>query len=250
MLARHRSSHRAPRARSRFRDRRRQARSLGRVGRRRLRAAVRRAGSRGDRKADTAANRPVPPPGASALQARGRDEAAGVSRPERHRRSDGAMSAVRRAAHHRPAAALRDHPAAASGGHPLRGPPRVPLHPDRRPPASRRSSSRRISATRSARWEGDTLVVDVTGFNTNTWLVGVGTFHSEKLRVTERYTPRHARHDHLRSDDGRSRGAHEAVEAVRHAEAACRASASVSTSASRTTRTFSASRSCYRSIRR
>jgi hypothetical protein len=29
------------------------------------------------------------------------------------------------------------------------------------------------------RWEGDTLVVDVTGFNTNTWLVGVGTFHSE-----------------------------------------------------------------------
>ena len=38
------------------------------------------------------------------------------------------------------------------------------------------------------RWEGDTLVVDVVGFNTNTWLVGVGTFHSEKLRVTERYT--------------------------------------------------------------
>ena len=37
-------------------------------------------------------------------------------------------------------------------------------------------------------WEGDTLVVDVTGFNTNTWLVGVGTFHSEQLRVTERYT--------------------------------------------------------------
>jgi hypothetical protein len=37
-------------------------------------------------------------------------------------------------------------------------------------------------------WEGDTLVVDVTGFNTNTWLVGVGTIHSEKLRVTERYT--------------------------------------------------------------
>ena len=38
------------------------------------------------------------------------------------------------------------------------------------------------------RWDGDTLVVDVVGFNTNTWLVGVGTFHSEKLRVTERYT--------------------------------------------------------------
>jgi hypothetical protein len=39
-----------------------------------------------------------------------------------------------------------------------------------------------------ARWEGDTLVVDVTGFNTKTWLIGVGTVHSEKLRVTERYT--------------------------------------------------------------
>ena len=39
-----------------------------------------------------------------------------------------------------------------------------------------------------ARWDGDTLVVDVVGFNTNTWLAGVGTVHSEKLRVTERYT--------------------------------------------------------------
>jgi hypothetical protein len=38
------------------------------------------------------------------------------------------------------------------------------------------------------RWEGDTLVVDVIGFNLRTWLVGVGTIHSEKLRVTERYT--------------------------------------------------------------
>jgi hypothetical protein len=39
-----------------------------------------------------------------------------------------------------------------------------------------------------AHWEGDTLVVDVTGFNTDTWLQGVGTIHSEQLRVTERYT--------------------------------------------------------------
>ena len=38
-----------------------------------------------------------------------------------------------------------------------------------------------------AKWEGDTLVVDVTGFNDKTWLAGVGTVHSEKLRVTERY---------------------------------------------------------------
>jgi hypothetical protein len=38
------------------------------------------------------------------------------------------------------------------------------------------------------RWEGDTLVVDVIGFNTKTWLAGVGTIHSEKLHVVERYT--------------------------------------------------------------
>ena len=38
------------------------------------------------------------------------------------------------------------------------------------------------------RWEGDTLVVDVVGFNEKTWLAGVGTIHSEKLHVVERYT--------------------------------------------------------------
>ena len=37
-------------------------------------------------------------------------------------------------------------------------------------------------------WEGDTLVVDVTAFNDRTWLIGAGTFHSEALHVTERYT--------------------------------------------------------------
>ena len=37
-------------------------------------------------------------------------------------------------------------------------------------------------------WDGDTLVVDVTGFNDKTWLAGVGTFHSEKLHVIEKFT--------------------------------------------------------------
>jgi hypothetical protein len=37
-------------------------------------------------------------------------------------------------------------------------------------------------------WEGDTLVVDVTGFNDKTWLGPTGSFHSEALHVTERYT--------------------------------------------------------------
>jgi hypothetical protein len=38
------------------------------------------------------------------------------------------------------------------------------------------------------RWEGDTLVVDVIGFNDKTWLAGTGTFHSDQLHITERYT--------------------------------------------------------------
>lgn len=39
-----------------------------------------------------------------------------------------------------------------------------------------------------AHWDGDTLVVDVIGFNDKTWLQGTGTFHSDALHVTERYT--------------------------------------------------------------
>jgi hypothetical protein len=37
-------------------------------------------------------------------------------------------------------------------------------------------------------WEGDTLVVDVIGFNDKTWLAGTGTFHTDALHITERYT--------------------------------------------------------------
>jgi hypothetical protein len=38
------------------------------------------------------------------------------------------------------------------------------------------------------RWEGDTLVVEVIGFNDKTWLTTTGTFHSDALHITERYT--------------------------------------------------------------
>jgi hypothetical protein len=41
-------------------------------------------------------------------------------------------------------------------------------------------------------WEGDTLVVDVTGQNDQTWFDRAGNFHSEALHVVERYTPRSA----------------------------------------------------------
>jgi hypothetical protein len=39
------------------------------------------------------------------------------------------------------------------------------------------------------RWEGDTLVVDVTGFNDKTWFDRAGNFHSAALKLVERYTP-------------------------------------------------------------
>ena len=37
-------------------------------------------------------------------------------------------------------------------------------------------------------WEGETLVVNVTGFNDQTWFDRAGNFHSEALHVVERYT--------------------------------------------------------------
>jgi hypothetical protein len=41
----------------------------------------------------------------------------------------------------------------------------------------------------TGRWDGDTLVVDVIGFNDQTWFDRAGNFHSEALHVTERFTP-------------------------------------------------------------
>jgi len=38
------------------------------------------------------------------------------------------------------------------------------------------------------RWDGDALVVESNGYNDRTWLNNVGLPHTEKLRVTERYT--------------------------------------------------------------
>jgi len=49
-----------------------------------------------------------------------------------------------------------------------------------------------------ARWEGNTLVVDVVHFTDQTWLDRAGNFHSDALHVVERYTPtgpNHMRYD-------------------------------------------------------
>lgn len=39
------------------------------------------------------------------------------------------------------------------------------------------------------RWEGDTLVVDVTAQNDSTWFDRSGNWHSDQIHVVERYTP-------------------------------------------------------------
>lgn len=41
----------------------------------------------------------------------------------------------------------------------------------------------------NGRWDGDTLVVDVTGLNDKTWFDRAGNFHSDALHVVERWTP-------------------------------------------------------------
>lgn len=37
-------------------------------------------------------------------------------------------------------------------------------------------------------WDGDTLVVDVSNFNDQTWFDAAGNYHSDELKVAERYT--------------------------------------------------------------
>jgi len=38
------------------------------------------------------------------------------------------------------------------------------------------------------RWDGDTMIIETTGFNGQTWLDRAGNHHSDKLKVTERFT--------------------------------------------------------------
>lgn len=44
----------------------------------------------------------------------------------------------------------------------------------------------------NGKWEGETLVVDVTSQNDETWFDHAGDYHSDALHVVERYTPRSA----------------------------------------------------------
>jgi hypothetical protein len=41
----------------------------------------------------------------------------------------------------------------------------------------------------NGKWEGESLVVDVTSLNDQTWFDRAGNWHSDALHVVERYTP-------------------------------------------------------------
>ena len=64
----------------------------------------------------------------------------------------------------------------------------------------------------NGRWEGDTLVVDVTGLNGMSWLDRAGNFTSENAHVVERYTTDRPRSPALRRDDRGPHGVHAAVD--------------------------------------
>lgn len=55
------------------------------------------------------------------------------------------------------------------------------------------------------RWEGDTFVVEVSGFNDQSWFDRAGNHHTEQLKVTERYTmtgPDHINYQATITDPG------------------------------------------------
>ena len=64
----------------------------------------------------------------------------------------------------------------------------------------------------NGKWEGDTLVVDVTGFNGHTWLDRSGNFTSDALHVVERYTMMGPNTIHVRSHGRRSERLYQALE--------------------------------------
>ena len=62
------------------------------------------------------------------------------------------------------------------------------------------------------KWDGESLVIEVTDHMPDTWFDRAGNYHSDALKVTERYTPIDANTLRLRSDDRGSAGVLEAVE--------------------------------------
>ena len=84
------------------------------------------------------------------------------------------------------------------------------------------------------RWEGDTLVVDVSNFNGRTWLDMAANFVDENEHVVERFSLVGSRHHSVRGHDHRPNRLRQASTDALHVEAACpRSSRSSSTAVSK-----------------
>jgi hypothetical protein len=59
---------------------------------------------------------------------------------------------------------------------------------DGKPHDPRRAASYTYMGYTVAKWEGDTLVLDSIGFSDETWLGRGGFFHSDQMRVIEKFT--------------------------------------------------------------
>ena len=70
---------------------------------------------------------------------------------------------------------------------------REPRRPDEH--ARKRARRRHGWDGRSASWDGDTLVIEVTDHMPDTWFDRAGNYHSDALKVTERYTADRRQHD-------------------------------------------------------
>ena len=112
-------------------------------------------------------------------------------------RSRGQVLSARRAARDLHAVSVSDRPERERDLHRLRVRRRRPQHLYEGPGPG---AGRFLDGSRSARWEGDTLVIDVTGFNDQTWFDRAGNFHSDALHVVERYTRTAPGRHQLRSD--------------------------------------------------
>ena len=77
------------------------------------------------------------------------------------------------------------------------------------------------------RFEGDTLVVDVTDFGEDTWLDRAGNFHSPKLHVVERWTFLDAQHHRIQGDARRSERVQPSLDFERHPASSSRKEFSV-----------------------
>ena len=80
------------------------------------------------------------------------------------------------------------------------------IHMDGRPLPDREGLNPTYFGYSVGRYEGDTLVVETTGFNEKTWLNFNGTMHTDELHTIERFSRPNRDTLALRGNDRRSRG--------------------------------------------